>query len=53
MRTIKAIKESHSSSVSLELMLPSELWALEGAINGTHWSVIPQQRRDELISSIN
>ncbi|KAB0286662.1 TfoX/Sxy family DNA transformation protein [Vibrio fortis] len=44
----KAIKESHSSSVSLEL-----LWALEGAINGTHWSVIPQQRRDELISSIN
>lgn len=43
-----AIRQSHSSSVSLEL-----LWALEGAINGTHWSVIPQQRREELITNIN
>ncbi|CAK1730194.1 TfoX/Sxy family DNA transformation protein [Vibrio crassostreae] len=43
-----AIKESHASSVSIEL-----LWALEGAINGTHWSVIPQQRREELINRVN
>ncbi|MGF1753721.1 TfoX/Sxy family DNA transformation protein [Vibrio makurazakiensis] len=47
-KAYSAIRESHSSTVSLEL-----LWALEGAINGTHWSVIPQQRRDELISYIN
>ncbi|MFA0569701.1 MAG: TfoX/Sxy family DNA transformation protein [Vibrio gallaecicus] len=43
-----AIRQSHSSDVSLEL-----LWALEGAIKGMHWSVIPQQRREELISRIN
>jgi DNA transformation protein len=35
------------SSISLEL-----LWALEGAIEGTHWSVIPQSRRDELINKL-
>ncbi|MGL5109846.1 MAG: TfoX/Sxy family DNA transformation protein, partial [Vibrio ordalii] len=39
----KAIQQTHSSSISLEL-----LWALEGAIEGKHWSVIPQSRRDEL-----
>jgi DNA transformation protein len=44
----KAIQRTHSSSVGLEL-----LWALEGAINGTHWSVIPQTKREELASLIN
>ncbi|MEZ8823288.1 TfoX/Sxy family DNA transformation protein [Vibrio amylolyticus] len=39
----KAIQQSHSSDIGIEL-----LWALEGAIKGTHWSVIPQSRRDEL-----
>ncbi|OIQ26718.1 TfoX/Sxy family DNA transformation protein [uncultured Vibrio sp.] len=39
----KAIQQSHASDIGLEL-----LWALEGAIKGTHWSVIPQARRDEL-----
>ncbi|MGX9418340.1 TfoX/Sxy family DNA transformation protein [Vibrio sp. RC27] len=44
----KAIKESHaSSSISLEL-----LWSLEGAIEGKHWSVIPQSRRDELLNKL-
>lgn len=43
-----AIRQTHSSTVSLEL-----LWALEGAINGTHWSVIPKQRREELITHLN
>lgn len=44
----KAIKDSHpSTGISLEL-----LWALEGAINGTHWSVIPQSRRDELLNKL-
>lgn len=40
----KAIQETHqTSTVGLEL-----LWALEGAIEGKHWSVIPKDRRDEL-----
>lgn len=42
----RAVKESHSN-VSIEL-----LWALEGAIEGKHWSVIPQARRDELIQNL-
>ncbi len=37
------VKTSSSTTPSLEL-----LWALEGAINGIHWSVISQERRDEL-----
>ncbi|EGR0548570.1 TfoX/Sxy family DNA transformation protein [Vibrio cholerae] len=40
----KAVQRTHSAEVSLEL-----LWALEGAIEGKHWSVIPQNRRDELL----
>ncbi|BCL69324.1 putative TfoX protein [Vibrio nigripulchritudo MADA3029] len=44
----KAIKQTHSSDVGLEL-----LWALEGAIKGTHWSVIPQDRRDELMKRLS
>ena len=36
----KAIQLTHSSDLNIEL-----LWALEGAINGTHWSVVPQNRR--------
>ncbi|ENK2092831.1 TfoX/Sxy family DNA transformation protein [Vibrio vulnificus] len=47
-RAYEAIKNTHSGAVSLEL-----LWALEGAINGTHWSVIPQQRRDELVNKLS
>jgi DNA transformation protein len=43
----KAIQQTHSSSISIEL-----LWALEGAIEGKHWSVIPQSRRDELVKSL-
>ncbi|MDE1238997.1 TfoX/Sxy family DNA transformation protein [Vibrio aestuarianus] len=43
----KAIQQTHSSTVSLEL-----LWALEGAIEGKHWSVISQSRRDELANNL-
>ncbi|WP_375750289.1 TfoX/Sxy family DNA transformation protein [Vibrio sp. HN007] len=43
----KAIKETNSG-VSLEL-----LWALEGALNGTHWSVISKERREELIKRLD
>ncbi|EEX91841.1 hypothetical protein VIOR3934_06184 [Vibrio orientalis CIP 102891 = ATCC 33934] len=44
----KAIQSSHSSEVNVEL-----LWALEGAIHGTHWSVIPHSRREELLSQLS
>lgn len=44
----KAIQATHSAEVSLEL-----LWALEGAINGKHWSVIPPERRQELVNKLN
>lgn len=44
----KAIRDTHVSEVSLEL-----LWSLEGAIKGTHWSVVPQSRRDELIARLH
>ncbi|NGZ66471.1 TfoX/Sxy family DNA transformation protein [Vibrio aestuarianus subsp. cardii] len=43
----KAIQQTHSSTVSLEL-----LWALEGAIEGKHWSVISQSRRDKLANNL-
>ncbi|GAK14886.1 LOW QUALITY PROTEIN: positive regulator of competence TfoX [Vibrio sp. JCM 19053] len=43
----KAIRDTHSATVNIEL-----LWALEGAINGTHWSVVPQARRDELMNGL-
>ena len=44
----KAIQLTHSSDVNIEL-----LWALEGAINGTHWSVVPQNRRQELLQQLS
>ncbi|MDA0147186.1 TfoX/Sxy family DNA transformation protein [Vibrio sp. LaRot3] len=43
----KAIKASHDIEVNIEL-----LWALEGAINRTHWSVVPQERRQELLARL-
>ncbi|MDD9196340.1 TfoX/Sxy family DNA transformation protein [Aliivibrio sp. S3MY1] len=39
----KAIQQTHSSHVSDEL-----LWSLEGAIKGTHWSVVSSETRCEL-----
>ncbi|KJF81725.1 DNA transformation protein [Photobacterium angustum] len=44
----KALQESQKSPLSIEL-----LWALEGAISGQHWSVIPEQRRNELLSALS
>ncbi|MCL9782375.1 TfoX/Sxy family DNA transformation protein [Vibrio sp. S4M6] len=44
----KAIKQTHSTEVGLEL-----LWALEGAIQGKHWSVIPQARKEELANHLS
>lgn len=42
-----AIRASHNVPVKLEL-----LWILEGAIQGVHWSVVSNQRRNELIHLI-
>ncbi|WP_159738970.1 TfoX/Sxy family DNA transformation protein [Vibrio atypicus] len=47
-KAYQAIQSSHSTEVSVEL-----LWALEGAIKGTHWSVIPQTRRQELLNKLS
>lgn len=44
----KAIQQTHSSKVSLEL-----LWALEGAIEGKHWSVLSKQTRDDLMHQLD
>ncbi|UXI02505.1 TfoX/Sxy family DNA transformation protein [Photobacterium sp. TY1-4] len=44
----KALQETHQETVSIDL-----LWALEGAVSGRHWSVIPPQRRSELLSKLN
>ncbi|CAH0525586.1 TfoX/Sxy family DNA transformation protein [Vibrio hippocampi] len=43
----KAIQRTHKGNVSIEL-----LWALEGAIEGKHWSVIPQDKRQQLAELI-
>ena len=47
-KAFKAIQATHSAEVSIEL-----LWALEGAIKGKHWSVIPPTRRAELENLLN
>lgn len=47
-RAYQALQESHNDSLSLEL-----LWALEGAIEGKHWSVITPQRRNELLKTLH
>ncbi len=41
------VQASHDQPLKPEL-----LWALEGAINGTHWSVVPASRREELLNII-
>lgn len=43
-----AVQQSHTSNVSTDL-----LWALEGAICGKHWSVIPQNRKTELLQKLD
>lgn len=43
----KAICKTHTTEVDIKL-----LWALEGAISGQHWSVIPLERRDQLLQQV-
>lgn len=47
LEAFKAIR-AFNEEVTVEL-----LWALEGAIEGKHWSVIPQSRREELLAHLN
>ncbi len=47
-RAFQALQNNTSSSLSLDM-----LWALEGAIDGRHWSVITPQRRNELLTSLD
>ncbi|PSW13593.1 DNA transformation protein [Photobacterium rosenbergii] len=44
----KALQDTHQGNVSIDL-----LWALEGAICGQHWSVIPKDRRSELLAKLS
>ena len=43
----KALQKTQETLLSLEL-----LWALDGAIHGQHWSVIPESRRKELLAKL-
>ncbi|MGL5335331.1 MAG: TfoX/Sxy family DNA transformation protein [Enterovibrio sp.] len=43
----KALQRAQNGTVSLDL-----LWALEGALSGTHWTVIPPKRRNELLENL-
>ncbi len=43
-----AIKQSQALEPKLEL-----LWALEGAIKGSHWSLVSSERRQQLLSQVN
>lgn len=46
-RAFQALQRSNGTSINLDL-----LWALEGAIDGKHWSVVTPQRRNELLASL-
>ena len=44
----QALQKTHNNSLSLDM-----LWALEGALDGKHWTVITPQRRNELLAGLN
>lgn len=44
----QALQKTHNDSLSLDM-----LWALEGALDGKHWSVITPQRRHELLENLH
>lgn len=43
----RALQATHGRSVSIDL-----LWSLEGALTNTHWTVIPSDRRNELLAAL-
>ena len=47
LEAFKALQATHGKSVSIDL-----LWSLEGALTNTHWTVIPPQRRNELLAAL-
>lgn len=44
----QALQKTHNDTLSLDM-----LWALEGALDGKHWSVITPQRRHELLENLH
>ncbi|KLV07086.1 DNA transformation protein [Photobacterium aquae] len=44
----KALQATHSGSLAIDM-----LWQLEGAISGRHWTVIPPERRQQLLNDLN
>lgn len=44
----QALQKTHHDSLSLDM-----LWALEGALDGKHWSVVTPQRRHELLENLH
>jgi len=44
----KSISEHYSNNIGLDL-----LWALEGAIRGVHWSVLPKHVRSALLCELS
>lgn len=44
----QALQKTHNHSLSLDM-----LWALEGALDGKHWSVVTPQRRNELLENLS
>lgn len=46
-RAFKALQSIQEDELNIEL-----LWALEGALSGTHWSVVSMKRRGELLASL-
>jgi DNA transformation protein len=53
LRKAGAIKAFHSIRVKYNNVNNDFLFVLEGAIEGHHWSVIPQKRKDELLSQLD
>lgn len=44
----QALQKTHNDSLSIDM-----LWALEGALDGKHWSVVTPQRRHELLENLH
>ncbi|WP_087022691.1 TfoX/Sxy family DNA transformation protein [Thaumasiovibrio subtropicus] len=47
LQAFRQLQDTQGESLNVEL-----LWALEGAITGKHWSVVTEDRRQELLSKL-
>lgn len=48
LEAFQALQKTHNQSLSLDM-----LWALEGALDGKHWSVVTPSRRNELLENLS